>query len=63
LINDLRGQLDTKSDAITKAQKIIEKLSAKTDIDDAMITRTQQECERLKKEVQTKQARIRELGT
>ena len=46
--------MDTKSEAITKAQKIIEKLSAKTDIDDAMITRTQQENDRLKKEVQSK---------
>lgn len=51
LINDLRAQLDMKGEAIGKAQKIIEKLSEKAEVDEQMIQRGTSDNEKLTKEL------------
>lgn len=51
-----------KTDAISKAQKIIEKLSQKSEMDESQIGKNQEELDKLKKELSFKQQRIKDMS-
>ncbi len=60
-VTEMREEIDLKSDACAKAQKIIQRLSEKSDQDEALLQRLQQEERSLREQLQQKSAQMQEL--
>ena len=60
-VDELKTQLDIKAEAISKAQKIIERLNHKSGSDDGVVKQAYEQSEQLKKEVSEKQKVIQGL--
>ena len=62
LINEMRTEMEVKSDAIGKAQAIIEKFSEKSDSDDVAINRLTAERDQLKEKLNVAKKNIKDIS-
>lgn len=61
-LQEMRQEVDQKTDAVQKAQKIIQRLSEKGDEDENLISRLQQEGNQVRGEIQGKTMAIQDLN-